>query len=71
MTKFLTLLVCAAVVSPIVLGIWWLIWKLWLFVVPAMWPTGPANFIHPGYWLFVGGWVLLGLAVGRRATKAD
>lgn len=48
----------------IVLGAWWLIWYLWLIVVPAIWPTGPEILIHPSYWGFVGGWILMVL-IGR------
>lgn len=54
------LLVALILLSPfaIVLGIWWLIWSLWTFVMPQVWPTGPAGLINPGYWLFAGIWVL-------------
>ena len=60
---FLFLLVVAFVVAC-VLGIDWLLWKLWLFVVPALWASGPANLVHPGFWLFAAMWLLAGLLGG-------
>jgi hypothetical protein len=57
---------------PLLMGIWWLFWKLWLFVLPAVWADGPKNLIHPSYWLFVGIWVLLGLVASMfRGGKVD
>lgn len=50
-----------AFVVGLVLGIWWLIWSLWSWVLPQIWPTGPQAIVAPSYWLFVGLWVLLGL----------
>ena len=43
------LAITVGVISVIlfVLGIWWLLWKLWLFVVPQFWPAGPEALIHP------------------------
>jgi hypothetical protein len=61
-----------AIVVPLVLGAWWLIWKLWLFVLPAIWATGPENLINPSYWLFVGMLVLVSLvgnALFGRSSK--
>lgn len=58
-------LFCTFCVSgAIVLGAWWLLWSLWTFVVPQVYPTGPEGLIRPSYWLFAGMWVLLGLVVG-------
>ena len=48
----------------LVLGVWWLIWSLWTWVMPQLWPSGPSTLISPGYWLFAGMWVLLAL-IGR------
>jgi hypothetical protein len=63
--KFLAYLILAvAVVAPLILGIWWLLWKLWLFVLPAIWSDGPENIIRPTYWLFAGMWVLM-IFIGR------
>lgn len=52
------------------LGCYWLMWKLWLFVVPAIWPDGPVNFVHPGYWLFTGAWFLICL-LGRSLFASE
>lgn len=40
------------------MGVWWLLWSLWTFVLPQVWPTGPEGLIRPGYWLFAGMWTL-------------
>ena len=51
----------ALVIVVTVLGVWWLFWLLWCAVLSGVWPTGPQGLISPGYWLFLGGSVLLGL----------
>lgn len=51
-------LIAVGVVVCVILGILALIWLLWGTVMTAIWPTGPAQFIDPGYWLFVGMWFL-------------
>ena len=45
--------------AALVMGVWWLLWSLWTWVMPQAWPTGPEGFIRPGYWLFAGMWTLL------------
>lgn len=72
MEKFFmgVLIVCAVV--GFVLGFWWLLWCLWTWVLPQIWPTGPEALIRPGYWLFAGVWFLLaclGRAIFRRESK--
>lgn len=42
-----------------------LLWLLYTWAMPQLWIGGPENLVNPGYWLFTGSWVLLGL-VGRR-----
>jgi len=37
----------------------WIVWMLWCWVVPQLWATGPANIINPGFWLFLGAWLLV------------
>ena len=56
-------LTALAVALAIVFGMLWLFWHLWLFVVPAIYSTGPENFIRPGYWLFCAGIVLVVIVV--------
>lgn len=41
------------------LAVWWAIWMLWTSVLSSAWPEGPAGLVNPGYWLFVGEWLLL------------
>jgi hypothetical protein len=56
LAAFLIVLALAVGISLFVI---WLIWLIWTAVMPALWPNGPAQFIDPGYWLFVGMWVIL------------
>jgi hypothetical protein len=28
------------------------LWFLFTFLMPQIWPEGPVNIIHPGYWMF-------------------
>jgi len=51
-------LVALALSAAAILGVWWLLWHLWLYVLPQLWPTGPVGFVHPGYWLFCAAWTL-------------
>ena len=60
----------ALVLVPLVMGIWWLFWSLYTWVMPQVWPTGPAALIEPGYWLFVGMWVLLAAIGSMFRSKA-
>lgn len=57
-------------VGGLVLAGFWAIWHLWCFVIPAIWETGPASIIHPGYWLFVGMWMLISL-IGSAIFKTN
>lgn len=38
---------------------WALAWALWSWALPQVWPTGPAGFITPGFWPFVGFGILV------------
>lgn len=62
--KLLTYVIGALLAVALVLGVWWLCWSLWCWVLPQLWPTGPASLVAPGYWLFVGILFLLGI-IGR------
>lgn len=65
----------AAIIVSIaaIFGIMWLIWSLWCWVLPQIYPSGPANLLAPSYWLFVGTWVLVSfvgrLIFGRSRSK--
>jgi hypothetical protein len=54
-------LIALAGLAVFALGIYWLFWMLWCWVLPQLWPTGPANIIAPGYWLFAGAFFLLSI----------
>jgi hypothetical protein len=64
MRGFLEVLLGFLILVPIVLGIYWLFWCLWTWVLPQLWPHGPQAFIEPGYWLFVGMLFLVSM-IGR------
>lgn len=71
MGKVLGFMIVAAFGIGLILGIWWLIWLLWTWVLPQIWPTGPEAIIHPSYWLFAAMWVLLGFIANMfRHSKA-
>ena len=61
---FIAWLAGVSFIVAIVLGVEWLFWSLWCWVLPQLWPTGPIGLIAPGYWLFVGALLILGI-VGR------
>ena len=63
MEKLVKWMAVAVVFVFAFLGIYFLFWLLWVWVLPQLWPTGPAAFIEPGYWLFVGVGILLGFVV--------
>lgn len=56
--------IATVVMIAIVLGIWWLMWQLWTWVLPQIWPTGPDAIVRPGYWLWVGMSLVAGI-IGR------
>ena len=64
MSKFIAIVLAVPLVVALILGADWLVWKLWCWVLPQLWPDGPAGLIAPGFWLFVGLWTLLMLVIG-------
>lgn len=52
-------IICIAVALGAILGVWWVIWCLWCWVMPQLWSTGPEVIVSPDYWLFCGAWLLL------------
>ena len=53
----------------LVLGIYWLIWQLWIYVLGEFWPHGPVTIISPDYWAFVGCIFLLNIVGGILFNK--
>lgn len=70
MAKLIAILLCIPLVGALMLGIYWLIWKLWCWVLPQLWTDGPANLISPNFWLFAGMWFLLMLVIGAFRSKS-
>jgi hypothetical protein len=70
MSKALLYVVVGAAIVALVLGLWWLFWALWTWVLPQIWPNGPDAIVRPSYWLFVG-CLLLASLIGRLLFKSD
>ena len=49
-----TILLILAIALPVILGLYWLFWQLWLWVVPQFFPNASEAIKHPIYWMFVG-----------------
>lgn len=64
MDKLVTAMVMIAIVVIIIALVALPIWALWCWVLPQLWPTGPAALIQPSYWLFVGALILFRLMFG-------
>lgn len=64
MNKLIEFAFILAVAAGIVLGVYWLLWLLWCWALPQLWPSGPETLLQPGYWLFSGSWLLIAL-LGR------
>ena len=54
MNKLTATILVFLVLCPFVIAIWWLFWKLWLWVIPQIWDDAPEKIAHPSFWLFVG-----------------
>lgn len=74
MQKLILFILAAVAIVGFILGVYWLLWALWCWVLPQIWSDGPANLIRPNFWLFAGMWflvTLLGRAVFGRGDKSD
>jgi hypothetical protein len=58
-------LLCVVIVIPAILACYWVTWKIYLFVIQALWPTGPYTITHVEFWVFVGVSFLLQLLFAR------
>lgn len=70
----LFLVVVFGLFALILLPIYFVLWEVWIHLLPVVWPTGPEQFIHPGFWIFSGcvlllGW-LRGLLFGNSGTSS-
>jgi len=64
MDKLIGVVLLVAIAVGLVLGIYWVFWSLWCWVLPQVWADGPENLIRPGYWLFVACVILLSFVGG-------
>lgn len=58
--KVVLFVITWVLIIGVALGVVSLIWWGWSWVLPQIWPDGPANVIRPNYWLFVVAWMLFG-----------
>lgn len=56
-------------VIGIVMGAWWLLWMLYLFVADSFWP-GHGAISEPSYWQFAAAWTLLVLVARLFKSKS-
>ncbi len=45
-------------VGSIFMAVMFGVWKLYLWVMPSIFPNWNENLIRPGFWLFLGAWFL-------------
>lgn len=73
MEKIVAGICIGALVIAGTLGMYWLLWLLWCWVLPQVWASGPSAVVRPGYWLFAGCWflvMLIGKGIFCGSTKA-
>lgn len=61
MKQWQIVLLCAALIIGLVPVIWWVLWSIWTWVLPQVWPDGPDAVIRPSYWLFVGELIVISI----------
>jgi hypothetical protein len=52
-------------IAAILLGLWWVMWKIWMAVISYFWISAPENIARPGYWYFVGALMIIGF-IGKQ-----
>ncbi len=50
----LVVLLFAAAVVGTALGLWWIMWQIWMYVVPVIAATSPLGFQKPDFGIFIG-----------------
>ncbi len=45
--------------AGIFMGVWWVMWSIWTYIMPQIATSMPYGFQYPSYWTFVGCLVLL------------
>lgn len=68
MDKFITGSIVGVAFVAILAGFYGAVWWLWCSVLGYFWPTGPSQIIHPDFWMFVGGWILVSLVFKSSVT---
>lgn len=64
MDKIIVFVISVALIIAIILIPTWCVWVVWCWVLPQVWPTGPAGLIEPSFWLFYAMFFLLSV-IGR------
>lgn len=61
MAKVVLIVGLFSAIAALGLGVYWLIWQLWIWVLPQIWVGGPESFTSPSFWPFAGLWFLMSL----------
>lgn len=64
-SSILAFLIAVPFVAGIVLGVYWLIWKLWIYLADSFFPGSTSPFAHPSFWAFAALWFFV-MLVGRQ-----
>jgi len=62
--KFIEISVIVLFAIALILGIYWLIWALYCWVMPQIFTNASESVTRPNFWLFVGALFLLSI-IGR------
>ena len=68
MEKVIAVIFSVVFIIVILAGLYGAVWWLWCAVLGYFWPSGPAQIIHPDFWMFVGAWILLSLVFKTSIT---
>jgi uncharacterized membrane protein YdbT with pleckstrin-like domain len=59
LAKIIAVVIGVIIGCLVFMGIVWILWWAWGVFVPVVWPNGPYQITHMGYWQFFAGWVIL------------
>lgn len=68
-----TVLFAIGLVIGLMLATYWIMWTIWLFIIPAVFTTAPEIVKYPSFWQFSGACLLIvwvrNLTFGQRKSK--
>jgi sterol desaturase/sphingolipid hydroxylase (fatty acid hydroxylase superfamily) len=68
MEKVIAAVLVVIFTIAILAGVYGAVWWLWCAVFGYLWPSGPAQIIHPDFWMFVGAGILISLGFKSSIT---